>query len=654
MVKPHILLLLFCFNVAFSQVVINEIDADNPGSDNKEFIELKSTVPSFSLNGYSLVFFNGSTGSGTSSYLAIDLDGYTTDVNGIIVFGNSQVSPTPVSPYLALNSIQNGPDVVVLYQANATDFPIGTTAVNTNVVDVIAYSGDSSQPTSLMSILGVTTCSIDSQPTGSTSNSIQRTSSGAYSIGVPTPGMNNDGSGVVLNYITIASNLSTVSEGQQLQITATSSLAITSQSLSISFTLNNNSFTPADFSGNLSITLPVGSTSSTSVISILNDAVNDGDEEMIISVNALPSSYVLNTNNVVVRVVDINYSVSNFGKPTAPTFGLVSSTAPAGYYSSIEGLSGSSLKQAIQNIIANPSVVRAHNYGDIYDILKVADQNPENNNQVWLIYTESPRSKIDYQTGNSIVGKWNREHIYCQSRGGFTDGTSSTPDGISVWLPTGPNDIMAGHADAHHLRAVDGQENSSRNNSNYGVDYNGPTGSITNAWKGDVARALFYMAVRYNGLSVVNGNPTENILGQIGDLTTLLNWNQLDPSDDFEMNRNNYVYTWQVNRNPFIDHPNLADYIWGTHAGEPWFSNLTTNESVINSITVYPNPVKGNFNVSGISESTQLQVFNSLGINILDTRISMDTSFQCNWETGVYFIKITSDSVHAIKRILVQ
>ena len=251
MVKPHILLLLFCFNVAFSQVVINEIDADNPGSDNKEFIELKSTVPSFSLNGYSLVFFNGSTGSGTSSYLAIDLDGYTTDVNGIIVFGNSQVSPTPVSPYLALNSIQNGPDVVVLYQANATDFPIGTTAVNTNVVDVIAYSGDSSQPTSLMSILGVTTCSIDSQPTGSTSNSIQRTSSGAYSIGVPTPGMNNDGSGVVLNYITIASNLSTVSEGQQLQITATSSLAITSQPLLISFTLNNNSFTPADFSGNL-------------------------------------------------------------------------------------------------------------------------------------------------------------------------------------------------------------------------------------------------------------------------------------------------------------------------------------------------------------------------------------------------------------------
>lgn len=56
MVKPHILLLLFCFNFAFSQVVINEIDADNPGSDNKEFIELKSTVPSFSLNGFSLVF----------------------------------------------------------------------------------------------------------------------------------------------------------------------------------------------------------------------------------------------------------------------------------------------------------------------------------------------------------------------------------------------------------------------------------------------------------------------------------------------------------------------------------------------------------------------------------------------------------------------
>lgn len=654
MVKPHILLLLFCFNFAFSQVVINEIDADNPGSDNKEFIELKSTVPSFSLNGFSLVFFNGQTGTGSASYLAIDLDGYITDINGLIVLGNSQVSPTPVTPYLALNSIQNGPDVVVLYQGNASDFPVGTNAVNTNVIDAIAYSGDSSQPTSLMSILGLTTCSIDSQPTGSTSNSIQRTTTGTYSIGVPTPGMNNDGSGVVLNYITFTTNVSTISEGQQLQITATSSNTVSSQPLSMNYVLTNNSFTSADYSGSLTITIPVGSTTASSVISILNDEVNDGDEELIVSVNALSTGYILNTNNLAVRVVDVNFSTSNFGKPTTPTFGMVSPTTPSGYYSSLEGLSGTNLKQAIQNIIANPNVVRAHNYGDIYDILKVADQNPENNNQVWLIYTESPRSKIDYQTGNSIVGKWNREHIYCQSRGGFTDGTSSTADGILVWQSTGPDDILAGHADAHHLRAVDGQENSSRNNRNYGVDYNGPTGSTTHAWKGDVARALFYMAVRYNGLNVVNGNPTENILGQIGDLTTLLSWNQLDPSDDFEMNRNNYVYTWQLNRNPFIDHPNLADYIWGSHAGEPWFSNLSNAPFEVHDLVVYPNPAKDHFYVSGITEMSTIEVYNNLGSKIVEIISSTNTSIKSDWEAGVYFIKITSDKTSYTQRILVE
>lgn len=654
MVKPHTLLLLFYFNIAFTQVVINEIDADNPGSDNKEFVELKSTMPSFSLDGYALVFFNGQTSSGVASYLSIDLDGYTTDINGLIVFGNSQVSPTPVMPYLGLNAIQNGPDVIVLYQANASDFPTNSIATNTNVIDAIAYSTDSTQPTSLMSILGLSTCTIDSQPSGSASFSIQRTSTGSYSVTIPTPGVNNDGTGIALNYITFSTNVATISEGQQLQVTATSSASITSQPLEISFGLTNNTFDSNDFSGSLSLTIPVGSSSASVTISILNDAINDGDEELIVAVAALPSNYVLNTNNIVVRVVDVNFTTSNFGKPTSPTFGSVSSTAPPGYYSSLEGLAGANLKQAIQNIIANPSMVRAHNYGDIYDILKVADQNPENNNQVWLIYTESPLSKIDYQTGNSIVGKWNREHIYPQSRAGFSDGTSSTPDGMSVWLPTGPNDVLAGHADAHHIRAVDGQENSSRSNRNYGVDYNGPAGSTTNAWKGDVARALFYMAIRYNGLSIVNGNPTESVLGQIGDLATLLNWNQLDPSDDFEMNRNNYIYTWQVNRNPFIDHPNLADYIWGTHAGEAWFSNLSTTDFSENAVTVYPNPAKDSFFVSGITELSKVEVFNSLGLKILSEIISANTSIPCNWEAGVYFVNITSNNANCIKRIVIQ
>ena len=236
------------------------------------------------------------------------------------------------------------------------------------------------------------------------------------------------------------------------------------------------------------------------------------------------------------------------------------------------------MKQAVQNIIANPAVVHAHNYGDIIDILKTADQNPKNSNEVWLMYVEKPRSKLEFQDTGINTGKWNREHIYPQSRGGYTDGTSSIPDGINIWLPTNANDILAGHGDAHHIRAEDGAENSLRSNNDYGLTgYNGPSGTM-GSWKGDVARSVFYMAVRYNALSVVNGDIADTTVGQLGDLASLLTWNTLDPSDDFEMNRNNYIYTWQVNRNPFIDYPDLANYIWGSKVGQTWHSNLSTND----------------------------------------------------------------------------
>ncbi|MFN9109561.1 MAG: endonuclease, partial [Bacteroidota bacterium] len=205
------------------------------------------------------------------------------------------------------------------------------------------------------------------------------------------------------------------------------------------------------------------------------------------------------------------------------------------------------------------------------------------------------------------IGKWNREHIYPQSRGGFTDGTESIPDGINVWASTDANDILAGHADAHHIRAEDGPENSSRGNRDYG-EYTGFAGN-QGSWRGDVARAVFYMAVRYNALSVVNGNPPNTTVGQLGDLALLLQWNQTDPRDDFEMNRNNYIYTWQVNRNPFIDYPNLADYIWGTNVGQPWFSNLSTDQFGEDRVVVFPNPANDFVFVSGIQKESKVVIY---------------------------------------------
>ena len=651
------LIISFFSTHSFSQVVINEIDADTAGADTLEFLELKSATPSFSLNGYVLVFFNAtSTGTGALSYLAIDLDGYSTDANGIFVIGNAAVTPSP-SISIPSNSIQNGPDAVAVFLGNASDFPINTTPTATNLVDAVAYANSNTVvATTLMSIFGLTQSQDEGANINVTIESIQRKNDGTYETKAPTPGMNNDGSGIIFNYINCIPTALEVSEGQSFSLNFSTSQTVATSPLVINFSLNNFGFNTSDFTGNLSVTIPVGSTTGSTTISLLNDGNIEGDEELKISVTSPAIPYYLQTNNIIVRVLDANFNVSTYGTPANPTYSLAS-TQPTGYYNSIENLAGASLKQTIQNIIANPAEVRVHTYSEVYDIITVADQNPANNNQVWLIYTEAPRSKLDRQVGSSIVGKWNREHIYPQSRGNYGSGIDYDlpPDGFNNWFPTNADDIGAGFTDAHHIRVVDGQENSSRNNKDYGpLDYNGPSGSTSNSWKGDVARALFYMAVRYNGLSLVNGNPADSTIGQLGDLATLLAWNQLDPADDFEMNRNNYIYTWQHNRNPFIDYPNLADYIWGANTGQVWNSSLKTNDFDKLQVVMYPNPANDFVDFFGIDGVGVVEIYNTLGEKVLTKEFANETRIQLDLAAGVYLTKITSGSKSVTKKLVIQ
>ena len=647
-------LFLFLGMFSYSQVVINEIDADNPGNDVYEFVELKSSTPNFPLDGYVLVFFNDSN---SSSYYTFDLDGFVTDINGIIHFGNVAVTPAPVG-IIPNNKIQNGPDVVALYLGNDSDFPYttstGTLATLTNLIDAVAYSNsNSTTPSNLMSILNLTVSTADIETTSSISKSVQRKNDGTYEVKVPTPGVNNDGTGIVLNYVSVSTSQTSYNEGNNFNVVFTTSQPVTSANLSINFTLNNGNFNNSDYSGNLFVTIPVGQSSAQTNVILTDDSVDEGDEEMLINVQPLSLGYVLNNNNITVRVYDNDFIVQSYGTPLSPTYGLVTPTIPAGYYDSLEGLSGNALKQAVQDIIANPAVVRAHNYGDIEFILKEADKNPLNSNQVWQMYVESPKPFLDYQTGSSNIGVWNREHIFPQSRGGFSGGTSSTADGIGVWLPTNADDILSGHADAHHLRAEDGAENSTRSNRDYGSDYNGPIGS-QGSWNGDVARALFYMAVRYNGLNLVNGNPSDAIVGLIGDLATLLTWNTTDPRDDFEMNRNNYIYTWQMNRNPFIDYPNLADYIFGANFGQQWFSTLSTQNPIENRVAVYPNPASEYLIVSGLEGSSKVEIYTITGQLVKSQDFDNEIQINLDLHVGMYLVKVTNGSESTTKKIIVK
>ena len=658
MLKKFILTIgLICSFSSFGQVIlINEIDSDTPSIDTKEFIELKTQTPNFSLNGYVLVCFNGNPTSGSNtalkSYYTMSLDGLTTDVNGLVLIGSNDVSPYPTRVF-GDNLLQNGADAVAVYSGNFADFPDGTLATTTNLIHALAYDTSDPDAVELMALLGLNVQYDENENGLQDTQSIQRKNDGTYETKFPTPGVPNDGSGIVFNGITISTPNLQYNEGASIPITFTTQTPTTSV-LTFTFALNNGSFNTSDFTGNTTVTIPQGQTSFTTTITIIDDTVDEGDEEMKIKFGTLPTSYIRLNDNIKIEIIDNDYFIAPWGTPLNPTFGVVSSTAPAGYYSSLEGKSGAMLKQAIQDIIANPAVVHAHNYGDINTILQIADQNPLNGNEVWLMYKEIPRSKLLIQTTGNGVGKWNREHIYPQSRGGYTNGTADTPDGITIWEPTSANILLHGHADAHHLRAEDATENSTRNNKDFGLgDYNGFAGNA-GSWKGDVARAVFYMCIRYNGLDVVNGNPADSTVGQLGDLASLLTWNQQDPADDFEMNRNNYIYTWQVNRNPFIDYPLLANYIWGANAGQTWFASLSNPINKEIKLSVFPNPTSDYFIISGTNESGNLELVNVAGQTILKKDFAPNQHITIDVPAGIYFVKISVEGKEILKKLIVK
>ncbi|MFF7112900.1 endonuclease I family protein [Streptomyces albogriseolus] len=224
------------------------------------------------------------------------------------------------------------------------------------------------------------------------------------------------------------------------------------------------------------------------------------------------------------------------------------------YYDAAAGKTGTALKSALHTIISDQTKL---SYSAVWEALKVTDQDPNNSNNVILLYSGLSRSK---SLNGGDVGDWNREHVWAKSHGDF--GTS-----------TGPG------TDLHHLRPEDVQVNSIRGNKDFdngGGSFTNSGGSLTDsnsfeprdAVKGDVARMILYMAVRYEGTdgwpdlepndSVTNGtNPYH------GRLSVLKQWHQEDPPSTFERNRNDVIHdSYQHNRNPFIDHPEWVESIW--------------------------------------------------------------------------------------------
>lgn len=647
--------------MTFAQVVINELDCDTPSIDDQEFVELLSETPHFPLDGYVLVFFNGSIAGGNTSYLALDLAGYETDINGLLLIGSKFVVPTP-QYLIPISVIQNGPDAVALYRGSEEDFPEYTLAyVDDNLIDVLVYGTNDPDAVSLLDIFSAFDPQIEQINEGpnNNTNSIQRfvDEEGvvSYIATTPTPRQLNDGSGIVLNGIWIDIAEAQYHEGDTFDIVFTTEQQVATD-LTFILSLDNYGFNSADFTGETQLTIPAGFNTVTTTIHIIDDDEDEGDEVMKVTIAGFPDTFLALNNHIEIRVVDNDFTTADFGTPLNATFGMVQSTQREGYYDGLEGLTDSDLRQAIQDLVAEEGEVRAQTYADMIDVLKEADQNPENSNEVWLVYSEVGRPKLDFQTTSESLNKWNREHTFPRSRGRFYSiDLDEIYDGKEVYWNTNADSLRHANSDAHALRAADSRENTRRSNLHYG-QYNGPKGTL-GKFKGDVARGVFYLAVRYNGLEIVNGFP-EGTVGELGDLATLLDWHRNDPPDDFEMNRNNVIYTWQHNRNPFIDHPELVEYIWGDKVGEAWDQRLNTDNKQKMNVRIYPNPTRNRITISGIKKPTQMTMYSMDGRKVWAQQMGGDRSFNLSSELGLakglYALRLEFDGQFLTKRIVVE
>jgi len=199
MKKITLLFALFLTTLVFAQkpienrsangvaVLINEIDADQAGTDEMEFIELSTFGNSVPLDGYVVVLFNGSS---DTSYNAIDLDGFSTDANGYFLIGGDNVPNADITLGVS-NVLQNGADAVAIYFASDTDFPAGTAATTTGLQDAIVYGTNDADDTDLLAALGETTQYNESANGDSGVDSLQRGDDGTFCTGTPTPKADN-------------------------------------------------------------------------------------------------------------------------------------------------------------------------------------------------------------------------------------------------------------------------------------------------------------------------------------------------------------------------------------------------------------------------------------------------------------------------------
>ena len=291
---------------------------------------------------------------------------------------------------------------------------------------------------------------------------------------------------------------------------------------------------------------------------------------------------------------------------------LSSAQAPANYYNSAFGKKKEALKTALYNIIDNHTV-RSYDY--LWTAFQTTDRRADG--KVWDMYSTCTWTFGNNRCGNysTVCDCYNREHSIPES-----------------WF----NRQQPMRSDAFHIYPTDGRVNGQRNNYPFGECANGTTlagglgklgrstfsgysGTVfepDDEYKGDFARTYFYFATRYESIMTsIDGesfNKTTYPSFSDWSQSLFLKWHRQDPVSPKEIYRNNAIYEFQDNRNPFIDYPELAEHIWGNLTTDAF--NPNTNELEETKITPPTWYVEdGTLHINNSSEGAVIQLYNVYG-----------------------------------------
>jgi hypothetical protein len=241
--------------------------------------------------------------------------------------------------------------------------------------------------------------------------------------------------------------------------------------------------------------------------------------------------------------------------------------------------------------------------------------------------------KCNFSGCTGTAGLWNREHVFAKS----------------LANPSLVTDYPSPGTDVHNLRAADSQKNTQRSNRLF-IDDSGVESKVTNdgyfypgdEWKGDVARIIMYMYLRYpsqcEAMNSATGSANYSPNGDMPDV--FLEWNKEDPVSALELTRNDVISSYQGNRNPFIDNPYLATLIWnGPTANDSWGTlSLAGFDEVL--VSVSPTITNRNIEISGLGESDfNVIIYSHLGHELASFRRSKTIDVS-SFSSGLYIVHV--------------